>query len=209
MNKSSKLRNQLREAACQAILTAAEEVYAEEGLHSARVESIAQRAGTSVGTLYTHFKDRDGLVTALLEFRKREMLEHIDAALARVTGQPFRVQLDETVRELIGFFDAHRAFTSILMQGELGGATQRAQVSSSNARATITAIRARLRELMRRGIDEGALRPELEDLYPALLTGLIRGAVTYELLEGREPRLLHRADQLVKFFMEGGGITRG
>jgi len=62
--KPVRLRDRLREEANRAILTAAEEVFSEEGL-GARMEQIAARAGVAVGTLYNHFQDRGALVNAL------------------------------------------------------------------------------------------------------------------------------------------------
>ena len=58
MRAVSKLRDRLKETTEQSILAAAEEVFAETGLHGARMETIAQNAGVSVGTLYNYFNDR-------------------------------------------------------------------------------------------------------------------------------------------------------
>jgi AcrR family transcriptional regulator len=52
-----RLRERLREEAARAILAAAEEVFATDGLQ-ARMERIAEQAGVAVGTLYNHFEDR-------------------------------------------------------------------------------------------------------------------------------------------------------
>jgi len=49
----------------QAVLTAAREVFAEQGL-GAPLEEIARRAGVGIGTLYRRFPTRDQLVSAAL-----------------------------------------------------------------------------------------------------------------------------------------------
>ncbi len=49
------------------ILEAAREVFARKGFHKARMEDIAARANLSKGTLYLYFKNKDALITALLD----------------------------------------------------------------------------------------------------------------------------------------------
>ena len=71
MNRDShsepKLKTRLRAETARVITAAAEEVFAAKGLHDAKVEEIAARAGVSVGTVYNHFEDRDGLLQVLIE----------------------------------------------------------------------------------------------------------------------------------------------
>ena len=67
-----RLRARIRETTEQAILAAAEEVFADAGLHAAHMGTIAARAGVSVGTLYNHFEDREALLAGLLLARHQE-----------------------------------------------------------------------------------------------------------------------------------------
>ena len=77
-----KLRQRFREATSRAVLEAAEQVFAEDGLHGASMSRIAERAGVAVGTLYNHFKDREALFNALLDQRRAELLDELDRARA-------------------------------------------------------------------------------------------------------------------------------
>src|SRR5919206_3781985 len=87
--KPVRLRERLREATRDAILAAAEQAFAADGPR-ARMESIAERAGIAVGTLYNHFEDRDALWKALGRSRREALLARVDAALAASRGQRFR-----------------------------------------------------------------------------------------------------------------------
>ncbi|ETX31022.1 TetR/AcrR family transcriptional regulator [Roseivivax isoporae] len=49
-----------------ALLDAAEALFAEHGLAEASVSDIAQRAGTSVGAVYHHFRDKSALYRAVI-----------------------------------------------------------------------------------------------------------------------------------------------
>lgn len=64
------------------ILDAAECVFHEKGLATTSMLHIAQRAGLSRGALYWHFKDKAGLVQALLDSLD-EPINHLLAASAQ------------------------------------------------------------------------------------------------------------------------------
>src|SRR5579862_9223895 len=94
----SRMRARIRETTVQAILGAAEEVFADAGLHAAHMDSIAAKAGVSVGTLYNHFEDREALLAGLLSARRAELLGKLDAAIRDVAGRPLR----ERLRVIVG-----------------------------------------------------------------------------------------------------------
>src|SRR4029078_5170851 len=80
------LRQRIRETTTQAILAAAEEVFANKGLHAADMGEIAALAGGAVGPLHNHFAERDALRAGLREDRRAEMLAGIDDALGNVAS---------------------------------------------------------------------------------------------------------------------------
>lgn len=51
----------------EAILTAAERAFTAEGYRGMRMEEVAERADVSVGSIYGHFGNKDGLYLALVE----------------------------------------------------------------------------------------------------------------------------------------------
>jgi AcrR family transcriptional regulator len=48
------------------ILDAASDVFAEKGLHEARMDDIVEKSGLSKGSLYWYFKSKDDIIIALL-----------------------------------------------------------------------------------------------------------------------------------------------
>src|SRR5262249_11395598 len=60
-------REEARALFRNAILEAAEEVFAERGFHGARIQDIAARARLAVGTVYNHFGQKEDVLRALLE----------------------------------------------------------------------------------------------------------------------------------------------
>lgn len=198
-----RLRDRLREATSAAILEAAEEAFAESGLHSTRMDDIAGRAGVSVGTLYNYFSDRGALLAALVDSRRKGLLGQLDRALGEHDGKPFETQLEAVVRTLLGHFEAHQRFLSILMEGEHARDAQ-AMPASMRPRETMRALYSRFETLVQRGLTAGRLRPECATLYPALLMGMLRGVLVRTLYE-TEPTgsLVDRAPQLVDIFLNG------
>jgi AcrR family transcriptional regulator len=66
----------------QAILTAARQVFAEQGL-DAPLDEIARRAGTGNATLYRRFPTRAELITAVFAERMTEHVQAVEEALKR------------------------------------------------------------------------------------------------------------------------------
>lgn len=74
-----RVHGQIDEGKRQAILEAAASVFAESGL-SAPLDGVAQRAGVSRQTVYNQFGGREGLLRALIEVRRSEVVAPLDAA---------------------------------------------------------------------------------------------------------------------------------
>src|SRR6476659_8497010 len=103
------LRERIRLATSAAILAAAEEVFAAEGLEKARMNDIAARAGVAVGTLYNHFKDRDDLLAGLLTVRREELLELMERAY-EAPGLAFRDRLKHVLSTFLAYIYACQPF---------------------------------------------------------------------------------------------------
>jgi AcrR family transcriptional regulator len=78
-----------------AILDAAQRAFGEHGFHGAHVEEIARAAGVAKGTVFLHFKDKEGLLLALVR-RRTETAQKMFAAMAR-PDRSARERLEELV----------------------------------------------------------------------------------------------------------------
>lgn len=202
--KAQKLRDRLKEATADAILAAAERVFAEQGLHAARMEDIALAAGVSVGTLYNYFADRGALFSALLELRRAELVSRIDDAVNSALGGSFEGELESMLRTLFEHFDAHRPFLSIVFAGEH---VPESAKSTVNSRDTMRALYARFEAIVGRGLSAGTLSPESASLYPALLMGMARGVMMQSLHDESPGVTAPRAREVVKLFLDGSRRT--
>ena len=158
-DKARQARNDLYR---QHILEAAEEVFAERGFESAKLQDISKLAGVSMGTIYAIFPGKEDLFRAILAERGRELLQV--ARDGAHSGDDPRLALDRLVAAYIDYFVAHPNF--LRMHVRLGtswvlGPTLRSQ-GQVELWAEIHALQA---ELMRRGVESGAFVDE----DPALL----------------------------------------
>ena len=75
----------------QRILDAADELFYAEGIASTGVDAVLERAGVAIGSLYSHFGGKDGLVLAYLQAREDRWREVWDAEVERHDDQRERV----------------------------------------------------------------------------------------------------------------------
>jgi AcrR family transcriptional regulator len=165
---STRLRDRLKQATRIAILDAAETVFAQAGVQSARMEDVASAAGVAVGTLYNYFADRNALLEALLDARREQLLSRIDAVLAE-RGLPFERRLQAFLTTTIEHFEQHLGLFALHMEAEL---VLRARAQGERP---LQAVLDRTTRLIKQGVASGALRGEDSSLYPALLMGMLRG----------------------------------
>ncbi|MFD7512143.1 TetR/AcrR family transcriptional regulator [Streptomyces sp. NPDC059853] len=153
-----------------ALLLAAREVYAEQGLN-APLSAIARRAGVGQGVLYRHFPDRSAVAAAVLEENVRQVEEAAAAPGATLSGA-------------LGVVSWHltesAAFISLLHADE---ANRRA-----DTRAYAEVLADRVEKALRRCLPAGHRLAGADDLM--LAVAMVAGAVTGPTRAERERRAL-------------------
>jgi AcrR family transcriptional regulator len=182
--QSTPLRARIRETTAQAILAAAEEVFADEGFHAAHMGTIANKAGVSVGTLYNHFADREAMLAGLLAARRTELIGKLDGFLGHCTE--------------------HRKFIHIALQRELGRYQQTFPQAWAKKTDTMREIYERIDREMKAGVKEGALRPEFADIGATFFIGLMRSLVIRDVAFSGG-HMLDGIDTLLDLFFTGAG----
>ncbi len=197
MTRSSvhpRLRDRLREETSRAILEAAEHEFAGEGLHAARMERIASRAGVAVGTLYNHFADREALLGALARSRRERLLARVDAAIAAVRGEPVATQLRAYLEAVSEHAAAHGPFLTVLVQAGEGPARPRPARLGDELTARVEAV-------VRRAIASGELRKDEAGVFALAFVGMVRIVLT-RAIEEHAP-FDRAAAALLELFLEG------
>jgi AcrR family transcriptional regulator len=143
------------------ILEAAEEVFATEGV-SVPIDTVAERAGLGVGTLYRHFPTKEALFEAIVEARLEHILETVRAqADAPDPGEALFVFLGEFAREAAAKKDLFEALMSAGID------------IKSQCAGMVDEVKRHLDALRLRAVAAGALRC---DVSTEEMIGLVMGA---------------------------------
>lgn len=197
------LRERHRSATIATVLSAAEEVFADQGLHAAHMGEIAARAGVSVGTLYNHFKDREALLAGLLEARRVELLSQLDQTLRAAPGRPAVERLRAMVETMLAHKSRHRKFLQILLQGEIGRYENTYPSACHMPGATLREIYGRVEKVVRQGVKDGSLRADIEGVAPMLLMGMVRSLAIRDAMRKTQGDPIADAAELFDFFLKG------
>lgn len=170
------------------------------------MRQVADVVGVAHRSLYNHFKDREALLGALVDARRAELLARLERSLGGSQRQPFPQQLRLFVGELIQHLEEHQPFLTILMEGETAS-PPRPLHGVGRSRDLMRQVYDRAVELVQRGVSQKALRQDDAEIFPTLLMGMMKGCMIRRLYyagpsEGSSDR---RADQIVRFFLEGAG----
>jgi AcrR family transcriptional regulator len=174
----------------RAILKAARELIAEAGVHGFRTEDIAARAGVGKGAIYRRYDSKDELVTAAIGSLVNEEIAVPD------TGST-RGDLLVLMREAVELYRGPGA--GRLMPNLVGAMAQKPELAKAVREGFLSGRRAALSEVLRRGVERGDLRPDLDVelaldvlggplFYRLLITG---GPIDEALAEGVADLIIH------------------
>lgn len=155
----------------KALVDAATELFAEQGLTGPSLDAICARAGYTRGAFYVHFKTRDDLIVAVVE---QVMGGFIDAIIA--TGEA-GADLATIVRTF-GLAVQSEAFPlpSAVQPHQIIEACMRSDKLREAYLDQIARARERLGETVRRGQERGALRADVDpDAVAQLLLASVLG----------------------------------
>jgi AcrR family transcriptional regulator len=158
----------------EAILAAVARVIARRGVRGLRVEDVAAEAGVSAPLLYYHFTNRAGLVKAALEH-----------AGARAPSAALREPSDGTAFELVSaallneLSDDSDVRDNAVVWGEISASAVFEEDLRLDVKRVNDAWRSDVATAIRRGIDDGSVRSDVEaDAAADSLVSLVDGLCT-------------------------------
>ena len=202
-------RDEARALFRNAVLDAAEIVFAERGFHGARIQDIAERARIAVGTVYNHFADKDDVLSALLDERTEGLLACIQAGVREGHApRGFRARREARVAGMLAYIEQHRAFFAIANEhGLFAGAAAPSARSSARSVERMETFRAGFRAIVEEGIASGDLEALEADTLARFLGGTMRAFVLSSLADdGHDVR--EQAAMLIDLFLHGAAKRR-
>lgn len=157
------------EAAREAILSSVERLFRDGGFDAVSVDAIAATAGVSKATVYRWWPNKAAVLLESVVGRMRPLADYEDAPTLR---EKFRRQLTDTVRYLKGKEGAPLIALIAAKQGD-------PQLAREFAERYAVPRRARLRAMIREGVERGELGPVNDD---DALIDMIYGPIYYRIL---------------------------
>jgi len=154
----------------RAIIDATLDLIAERGVHAFRTEDVASRAGVGKGTIYRRYPSKDDLVTAAVGAL-------VDQEIVVPDTGSTRSDLLVLMREAVALYSGERP--GRLMPKLVSAMAERPELARTIRSGFLAARRAALAEVLRRGIDRGDLRRDLDVEFALDLLG---GPLFYRLL---------------------------
>ena len=188
-------------AACdrrEEILTAATQLFAEQGFSDAVTQILADTLGVGKGTLYRHFPSKRALFLAAVDRVMKRLQEHVEEATKDVAADLERVR--RGVRAYLQFFRDHSEYVEILVQ-------ERAQFHDRE-RPTYFEHRernaARWRDLYRTMIGDGRLRPDVTaERVSDVMSAVLYGAMFLNDYGGRSGAFSIDAESIIDILFRG------
>jgi AcrR family transcriptional regulator len=175
----------------RAILEATRELIAERGVHEFRTEDVAVRAGVGKGAIYRRYPSKDALVTAAIGALVDEEIQVPDTGSTR---SDLLALMGEAVELYRGSLPGR------LMPSLVSAMAQRPELARAVRDGFLAGRRAALMHVLRRGIERGELRSDL-DLEFAL--DVFGGPLFYRLLITGGPIDERLAEAVAELILRG------
>jgi AcrR family transcriptional regulator len=155
-----------RKAHKRRVMACALDCFEASGVESATIEEIRARADSSIGSIYHHFGNKDGLVAALFFAALDDQAALVDPRIAAATTA--REVVEATVRGYLEWVSAQPRLARFVYQA-------RSKVAAGpSGEALARRNKARFRVLfdwLERGVAEGTIRALPRETYVPLLIG--------------------------------------
>jgi AcrR family transcriptional regulator len=164
------------------VLNATNKAMAQGGEAAVRVQEISAKTKVSIGSIYHHFGDRDGLIRAAYVHTFRQTIqkdiERVKKFMSRMTSAK---EMAEHYDEMLNFLNHHfEQFPARDRANTIGSTTGRPLLRDAVV-AVQTELTTGLTDVMQLLKDRGILKPHLEPRAAAVMTlGMLHGRIIAE-----------------------------
>src|SRR5690242_2844669 len=96
----------------QAIIQAAYQLFLEKGYHATSIRDISHRCGLTIGGVYTHFKDKAEIFTAVIE--QYHPFWQILPAISAAQGDTLEALVHDMARRMVAALGHERAALNLI-----------------------------------------------------------------------------------------------
>jgi len=143
----------------QAILAAILDEAAEKGPSALNIKQVADRAGVSVGSLYTYFGNREGMLAFAVQVCVRTIADAFDRFRPYLLALPLR---DGLAAYLLGGLEWSRMYIDLVRLFARAAYHGDPELSETLVRPIATLLREILHDMLVRAVERGEIRPDLD-----------------------------------------------
>jgi len=167
----------------QRLICATDEIMRASGESAVRIQEISEKTGISIGSIYHHFRDRDGLIRATYAHNYARVVE-ADIPLVRnfVSNITDTRELSGRYPEMVEFLMDHISNQSALERAAIVGTSAGRPLMQAELAKVQHQLSASATEVMQIAADRGMLKPHLDPRASAMVVlGLLLGRAIAEL----------------------------
>lgn len=199
------LRESAREGARgafrDAIVSAAERVFARSGFYETKMAEIAREAGVGVGTLYNYFESKEVIFAEIVVDRQAEFDRTVQAAAT--SGDPVDC-LRQIVESCLSYLDDHGALLAIFQERGAVSECDVERLAGPKAARGYERLLDLIEKHLRAAIRAKRIRSDVDvRLLVAMLSGAMNGAAHAWLKRDRQGRLASVTGELIELFLQG------
>jgi TetR/AcrR family fatty acid metabolism transcriptional regulator len=191
----------------EAILAAAQKVFARHGYHDARTSEIAREAGVAEGTLYNYFPSREDIFLSLFDDRWRSFTERVRARTATLKDPNDKLKaIFSTAMKL---FIINKPLAQIFLLETSPGSV----FTNGRVCARLADFLDLIEEILREGKRTGKYHPDLDTRVARMVIyGTVQGILFSWLLKENAPKDMRKrfrfsmlkASQTIKLILKSG-----
>ncbi len=162
-----------REQRQQEIIEAVLELAAEQGVQRVTTQAIADRVGIAQPTVFRHFKTRDAIFAAAIDFLAMNLFNALETFI--VAKGPADERLRQLINVQLGFISRQKGLPRLLFSDRL-------HLESPALKAAVQKVMRRymkqLAKLIREGQETACFRPEMDpDQASRYIAALVQGLI--------------------------------
>lgn len=194
-------REGARGAFRDAIVSAAERVFARSGFYETKMAEIAREAGVGVGTLYNYFESKEVIFAEIVVDSQAEFDRTVQAA---ATSEDPVERLRQIVQSCLSYLDDHGALLAIFQERGAVSECDVERLAGPNAARGYERLLDLIEKHIRSAVRAKRIRADVDvRLLVAMLSGAMNGAAHAWLKRDRRGRLASVTGELIELFLQG------
>jgi AcrR family transcriptional regulator len=177
------------------IIESALSLAAEQGVKRVSTQAIADRVGIAQSTIFRHFKTRDAIFAASIEWLAERLFQTIDQYFT--SKEPAAQRLEKLIRKQLLFVSGHKGLPRLIFSDRLH---LESPVLKKAVQTIVNRYTAKLTSLVSAGIESGDFKQDLDaDKTARYIAALLHGMVLRWSLFDFDFKLEDEANSIIEF----------